>query len=185
MPTDSTPRSLAFLILKLPGSTAPTLAKATLRPTRALGAPHTTLTCCSPSLTTHRRSLSASGCWPHSSTSPTTTPLNSPATGSTASTSRPAIDRRATSSSRATCGLTKLRSHCSLNFMLFSPSHQLTELRQKAQIIVEEQAQIINTITQHCQPLDPHAKRKTAIFFGIYSGHFQHIRMNHAAAHNL
>ena len=42
IPKDSTPRSLAFLILKLPGKTAPTVANGTLIPTRALGAPHTT-----------------------------------------------------------------------------------------------------------------------------------------------
>jgi hypothetical protein len=40
--------------------------------------------------------------------------------GVTLSTSRPAMDRRATSSSRETCGFTQPRSHCSLNFMLFS-----------------------------------------------------------------
>ncbi len=42
IPKDSSWRSFAFLILKLPGNTAPTVANATLMPTRALGAPHTT-----------------------------------------------------------------------------------------------------------------------------------------------
>ncbi len=67
MPCDGTPRSFAFLILKSPGSTAPTVATVTVRPRRQLDAPHTMsatallrryqffVTC----------SLSASGCWPH------------------------------------------------------------------------------------------------------------------------
>ena len=41
MPCDGTPRSFAFLILKSPGSTAPTVATATVRPRRQLDAPHT------------------------------------------------------------------------------------------------------------------------------------------------
>ncbi|MNT65978.1 hypothetical protein D3C72_2040080 [compost metagenome] len=42
MPLDSTPRSLAFLILKSPGNSAPIMAKGIFRPGRTFGAPHTT-----------------------------------------------------------------------------------------------------------------------------------------------
>ncbi|VFB22440.1 Uncharacterised protein [Pseudomonas fragi] len=42
MPLDSTPRSLAFLILKSPGSSAPIMANGIFKPGRTLGAPHTT-----------------------------------------------------------------------------------------------------------------------------------------------
>ena len=42
------PSSLAFLILKFSGNTAPTVAKGTLRPTWALGAPQTTCVSSSP-----------------------------------------------------------------------------------------------------------------------------------------
>ncbi|MNF86509.1 hypothetical protein D3C84_689480 [compost metagenome] len=117
MPLDSTPRSLAFLILKSPESSAPIMAKGIFRPGRTLGAPHTTWKVSLPLLTWQTRSLSASGCCSVLSTSPTTTPLKAPATGVTLSTSRPAMDRRATSSSRDTCGLTQLRSQSSLNFI--------------------------------------------------------------------
>src|SRR6218665_1685718 len=40
MPLDSTPRSLAFLILKSPGSSAPIMANGIRRPGRTFGAPH-------------------------------------------------------------------------------------------------------------------------------------------------
>ncbi|MNE94889.1 hypothetical protein D3C80_1929070 [compost metagenome] len=96
------------------------MAKGILIPGRALGAPQTTWKVLLPLLTWQTRSLSASGCCSVARISPTTTPLNAPAAGVTLSTSRPAMDRRATSSSRATCGLTQVRSHCSLNFILLS-----------------------------------------------------------------
>lgn len=118
IPCDSTPRSLAFLILKSPGSSAPIMANGILMPARALGAPQTTWKVSAPLLTWHTRSLSASGCCSALRISPTTMPLKAPATGCTASTSRPTMDRRATKSSRDTSGFTQLRSHCSLNFML-------------------------------------------------------------------
>ena len=120
MPKDSTPRSLAFLILKSPGSSAPIMANGIFRPARTLGAPQTTWKVSLPLLTWQTRSLSASGCCSVESTSPTTTPLKAPATGRSASTSRPTMDRRATSSSWETCGFAQLRSHFSLNFILFS-----------------------------------------------------------------
>ena len=42
IPSDSTPRNLAFLILRFPLRLVPTLASAVFNPTRALEAPHTT-----------------------------------------------------------------------------------------------------------------------------------------------
>ena len=103
MPFDSSPRSFARLICTLPGSTAPTVATATLSPRRTFGAPQMI---CSRSLarpppsmvTSHTDNLSASGCRAHSSTSPTTTPENGGATGWIDSTSRPASVRREASS---------------------------------------------------------------------------------------
>src|SRR5690625_4608775 len=92
MPKDSTPRSLAFLILKSPGNCAPTRAKGTLIPARALGAPHTTWH--TPSglpATWQLRSLSASGWGSTDKISPTTTPSKRPATASIPSTSRLAL----------------------------------------------------------------------------------------------
>ena len=91
MPKDSTPRSLAFLILKSPGNFAPITAKGTLMPTRALGAPQTTFAWASPPTTLQTFSLSASGCCSTLIISPTTTPEILGAADSTLSTSRPAI----------------------------------------------------------------------------------------------
>ena len=122
MPNEGCPRNFAFLILKLPGNTAPTLATATLSPWRQFGAPQTiSINSSSPTLIFVTRSLSASGCWPHSTTSPTTTPLNSPATGSTPSTSRPAIVIWSASCSLEISGFTHSLSHFSLNFILSRP----------------------------------------------------------------
>ena len=66
IPNDSTPRSLAFLILKPPGSsegsTAPIFANGIFNPSRTLAAPHTIWNVSVPSVTWQRLSLSASGC---------------------------------------------------------------------------------------------------------------------------
>ena len=121
MPSDGSPRSLAALILKSPGSTAPTVATATFRPCRQFGAPQTISSRRSPpTLTFVTRSLSALGCWPHSTTSPTTTPVKAPETGSTPSTSRPAMVIWLESASLSSVVLTHSRNHSSLNFIVLS-----------------------------------------------------------------
>ena len=121
MPKDGSPRSLAFLILKLPGNTAPTTATATLMPWRQFGAPHTISSSSSPStLIFVTRNLSAFGCWPHSTTSPTTTPENSPATSATSSTSRPAMLNCSDSAWDDNCGFTHSLNQLSLNFINYS-----------------------------------------------------------------
>ena len=122
MPWDGWPRSLAFLMVKSPGRVAPTLATHTLRPARQFGAPQTmSSSSSSPTLTLVTRSLSASGCWAHSTTSPTTTLLNWPATASTASTSRPAM----VICSASALSLNSVRTHSItqdlLNFMFSRP----------------------------------------------------------------
>src|SRR5690554_4660048 len=158
IPKDSTPRSLAFLILKSPGNTAPILAKGIFKPVRTLAAPQTTWKVSVPSDTWQTLSLSASGCCSLLTTSPTTTPLNWPATASIPSTSKPAIVSCAESSSVLIAELTHSRSHCSLNFIpvflftlpapssqLPAPSSQLpapghlSKLLQKLQIIFKKQ----------------------------------------------
>ena len=63
IPQDSTPLTLAFLILKFPGKTAPILATITLSPNLWLGAPQ--IICkgvSSPTFTFNSDNLSASGC---------------------------------------------------------------------------------------------------------------------------
>src|SRR6185436_4815250 len=59
------------------------------------------------------------------------------------------------------------------------------ELRQEAQVVLEEQAQVIHAITQHRQAIDAHAEGITAVFLRVDAAGFQHVRMHHAAAGDL
>ncbi len=116
MPKDSTPRTLAALILT-PGSSAPTSAQGTFMPAATLGAPQTMakrfavagIDCAQVELVGIRMLVRPS------STSATTTPENGGATGSSASTSSPAMVSRCASSSLVSGGLTKVRSQLSEN----------------------------------------------------------------------
>src|SRR5690606_17451951 len=71
-----------------------------------------------------------------------------------------------------------------LNNSLTDPN-ALTELREEPQIVVEEQAQIIDSVTQHGQAFRSQAKGKALILFRVDTGHFQHAGANHAAAHHF
>ena len=120
IPSDGWPRNLVFLILKSPGNTAPSVAHATFKPKRQFGAPHTISNKRSPpTFTFVTRNLSASGCCAHSTTSPITTPVNAPATGSTPSTSKPNIVIWSHSCSVEIAGFTHSRNQDSLNFILY------------------------------------------------------------------
>ena len=69
MPQLVTPRSLDFLILKSPGSTAPMVATGTLIPCAMFGAPHTICTGSpAPTSTVTTCMWSLSGCCSHVST---------------------------------------------------------------------------------------------------------------------
>ena len=119
IPKEGSPLSFAFFILKFPGNTAPTTATGIFKCCLTFEAPQTMDNNSSlPTLTRHIRSLSAFGCDSTEITWPTTTPLNSPATGSVLSTSKPAKVSFAISSSLANGGLTHSRSHFSLNFIM-------------------------------------------------------------------
>ncbi len=93
MPLESWPRIFDFLILKPPGSSMPTWAKATRSPVLWLVAPQTTCTVTVPVSTVQRVRRSASGCGLTSARRATMT-LSSPAPSlSMASTSRPTMVR--------------------------------------------------------------------------------------------
>ena len=97
MPADSTPRTLAFLILVPSGSCTPGQASADTIPARTLGAPQTTWICSEPVSTWHKVSLSASGCLATDTTLAVmmaSSPTNS---SSTLSTSRPSMVSRSAS----------------------------------------------------------------------------------------
>ena len=118
MPCDSIPRSLPFLILKSPGSTAPIVATGAFMPTRTFGAPQTI---CNgspePIFTVVTRKRSASGCCSTVSTSPTTTPVNGFAAGDKSSTSRPSMVSWSDKVSLSMAGLTHVRNQFSLIFI--------------------------------------------------------------------
>src|SRR5690554_4719414 len=61
----------------------------------------------------------------------------------------------------------------------------LTELTQKAQVVVEEHAQVIDAVAQHRHSLNPQAKRKAAVFFGIDATVLEHLGVHHAATHDF
>src|SRR5262245_2224451 len=137
MPRLSTPRIVVPLISIPPGSLAPTSATGALIPEVTLGAPHTTASG-SPfaTSTAHTVSRSAFGCLCTDRTSPTTTPVNGGATGRSDSTSTPDIVSRRASSSGPSGGSTKVRSQRSENCIS-------GELPQEAQIVLEEQPQVV------------------------------------------
>ncbi len=95
MPQLTTPRSLLFLILKSPGSTAPTHATGTLMPAAMLGAPQTTCTGSSAPTSTETTCIwSESGWSSQVSTWPTTTPSSASPSFSTPSTPVPVRSSR-------------------------------------------------------------------------------------------
>ena len=60
-----------------------------------------------------------------------------------------------------------------------------SKLRKKAQVVLEEETQIIYAITQHSQTLDAHAKGESRVALRIDPGHFEHPGVDHSATHNL
>ncbi len=179
MPNDSTLRTLACLMMKSPGSTAPMRAHGTFTPTATFAAPHTMVRGrASPTFTWHTFRRSALGCLTTSSTSATTTLLNAGATGSSASTSRPAMVSACARASLDRSGLTQVLNQFSENFMAICS----VELLEKTQITLVEQAQIVHAIAQHRQALHAQTKGKTKIFFAIDIDVLQHVGMHHAAA---
>ena len=122
MPWLSTPRIFARLILKPPGSTAPSVAHGATMPACTFGAPQTicSMSGC-PISTVQTRSRSASGCGVTAVTRPITTPENSGARGSASSTSRPAMVSASASASESIGGLTIALSHCSGTRILRCP----------------------------------------------------------------
>ena len=124
MPWLSTPRNWPNLIRNgFPsapgGNSAPTVAHGTRIPTRALGAPHTIpSSAAAPISTWQTRRRSALGCCATALISPTTTPLNGGATGSSASTSKPAMVSVSASCWVLSAGSQKVRSQDSGNCMV-------------------------------------------------------------------
>src|SRR6185312_13477307 len=203
MPDDSTPRSFAALIATPPGrspsapeamdgregppgSVAPTIASGTLMPTRALGAPQTI---CSgspcPTSTLHTCSRSASGCFSAATISATTTPARSSPSGVSSSTSSPAMVSAWASWARSALISTSSRSQFSENFMLVYSWMRSSELLEETQVVLEERAQIGNTVAQHREALHAEAEGEAGVALRVDAAVPQHVRMDHAAAEHF
>src|SRR5499426_149540 len=95
------------------------------------------------------------------SISPTTTPLRSGASGVTDATSMPALTRRS-----AACSAVSLRSTSSRTqpYGIFIASRELSE---EAQVVLEEEAQVVDAVLQHRDALDAHPERPARVVLGI------------------
>ena len=121
MPLLATPRSFDFLILKSPGSTAPTQATGTLMPAAMFGAPHTICTASpAPTSTVTTCIWSLSGCGSHVATNPTTTPSSAAPVFSTASTPVPVRSSRSQNAFVSAGTSTYSESHLSDTFIFAS-----------------------------------------------------------------
>src|SRR5260221_1013875 len=190
MPLDSTPRSFALRISNgavVPGRggrLAPTRAHGTFCPAATFGGPHTI---CSvspvPASTSVTRSLSAFGCGATLLTSATTTPLNAPATGVISSTSRPPIVSACAKRSTGMSMRTSSFSHCRETFMRRGPAS--SELLQEAQVVLEEQPQVVHPVLEHREAIEPHAEREPRVALGVYSAVAQDIGMHDPGARDL
>ncbi len=59
------------------------------------------------------------------------------------------------------------------------------KLTQEAQVVLEEQPQILDAVLQHRDPLDAHAERPARHFLGVVADVAQHVRVDHARAEDL
>ena len=197
IPWLSTPRKMLGLIRKgLPsspgGSSAPTSAQGTRMPTRALGAPHTMLSklpC--PTSTWQTRRRSALGCCWAALISPTTIWQKGGATGLRSSTSRPAMVNTSANWRVLMGGLQNSRNQDSGNCIrltrrngemtrqrMLAGRHSHLELRQKADIAVKKQPQIVHAIPQHGEAVDARAEGKPDVTLGVQPHIANHLRMH-------
>src|SRR6476659_4884521 len=183
MPCDSTPRIVVRRIVWPPGSVAPAIAQATRMPAAAFGAPHTI---CSgapvPASTVQTRRRSASGWGATAAIVATTTPVNGGATDATSSTSKPAIVSLSHSVAVSIGGSTSVRSQRSENFMIAPRPFRSCELLQKPQVVLVEEAQVVDAIAQHREPVGAHAEREPLPAFRVDVDRAEHVRMHLAGA---
>src|SRR6266550_8431838 len=162
-----------------PGSTAPGKATGTRWPTAMLVAPHTISSGSpGPVVTRVSESRSARGCFSTASSSPTTTFAQSLPRRSMPLTSMPSIVRRAASSSGASSTSTSSRSHDSGTLIGGSSS----ELAQEAQVVLEEEAQVVDPVPEHRDALRAHPEGEALVALRIEAAVAQHDRVDHARA---
>ena len=69
--------------------------------------------------------------------------------------------------------------------VLFRLCAELFKLVQKSHIVLIQVTHVVNVILKHYYSLNAHAECKAAVFIGIDSAAFQHIRMNHSRTENF
>src|SRR5437773_2035135 len=113
------------------------------------------------------------------SISPTTTPLRSGASGVTDATSIPALTSRSAACAAVSRRSTNSRTH---PYGIFIGSRELPE---EAQVVLEEQPQIVDAVLQHRDALDAHPECPAGEFLRIVADILQDPGMHHPAAENL
>src|SRR5690348_1276931 len=182
MPCDSTPRTVVRVIDCPPGSVAPSSAQGTRKPFAAFGAPQTTCNARSrPTSTVQTRSRSASGCGATCVIVPTTTCAKDGAARTTSSTSKPAIVSLSHNAAVSIGGSTSVRNHRSENFMPGASS----ELREEAQVVLVEQAQVVDAVAQHREAIGSDAERESLPALGIDVHRAQHVGMHLSCTRDL
>src|SRR5262245_15195354 len=120
-----------------------------------------------------------------------------------ASTSIPDMVSACASSRVESCGLTKVRSQFSENFMQISPRRRrdaektrtddpdhlnfsaplrLVELFEEAQIVFDEKSQIVHAVAQHREAIRAQAEGEALVLFAVDPHVPQHVGMDHARA---
>src|SRR5689334_21813862 len=89
----------------------------------------------------------------------------------------PSIVSRSTNSSGDQSKSTYCLSQLSVTFIL--------ELHQEPQIVFVKQPDVVDSISNHRNPLDPESERPARPNFRIVADILKYLRMHHAAARNL
>src|SRR5437870_5067109 len=100
---------------------------------------------------------------------------------STDSTSSPAMIKASASSSGASTTSTSSRSQLRVIFTVAASS----ELSQKAQVVLIEEANVGDAVLQHRHALDSHAERKARDRLGIVTDGAEHLGMDEAGSENF
>src|SRR5262245_65334028 len=91
----------------------------------------------------------------------------------------PALTRRSAACAAVSRGSTNSRTQ---PYGIFIASRELPE---EPQVVVEEQAEVVDPVLQHRDALDAHPERPARVVLRIVADVLQHLRMHHAGAEDL
>ena len=116
------------------------------------------------------------------STSATRTPESPSTAGVSAATSIPAP----TSSSRISAGARSVATNSrSQRVETLIPRPRPRPLPEEAQVVVEEEADVVDAVLEHGDSLDAHAERPASHGLGVVAHVPEHVRVHHARAEDL